>query len=133
MDLTKHWATSLDDYVIDLAWSPDNSLLAAASAAGPLTLFQSADGAIAHAFDGHPMGTNCVAFAPAQGAAGLLLASGGQDGAVKFWDASAGQHISTAQLGLAWVDHLAWRPNGRSGGSSLASPESGEPPLPLSR
>ena len=31
MELTKHWAAQLDDYVIDLAWSPDGSLLAAAS------------------------------------------------------------------------------------------------------
>jgi len=113
MELAKHWATSLDDYVIDLSWSSNSTLLAAASAAGPLSLFKCADGALAHTFAGHPMGTNCLAFAPAQGATSLLLASGGQDGAVKFWDASAGQHTCTAELGKAWVDHLAWRPSGR--------------------
>ena len=29
----------------------------------------------------------------------LLLASGGQDGAVKLWDGAAGQHVATAPLG----------------------------------
>ena len=37
-----------------------------------------------------------------------ILATGGQDGAVKFWDALAGQHTATAALGSAWVEHLAW-------------------------
>ena len=41
------------------------------------------------------------------------LASGGQDGAVKLWDPAAGQHIATAPLGNAWVDHLAWLPHSR--------------------
>src|SRR5690606_38920463 len=27
-----------------------------------------------------------------------------------FWDASAGQHTATAELGSDWVEHLAWRP-----------------------
>jgi len=36
MQLTKHWAAQLDDYAIDLAWSPDGSQLAAASSAGPV-------------------------------------------------------------------------------------------------
>jgi WD40 repeat protein len=31
---------------------------------------------------------------------------------VKFWDGSAGQHTATAELGSAWVEHLAWRPAG---------------------
>jgi len=45
MQLTKHWAAMLDDYAIDLGWSPDGTLLAAASAASPVSLFAVADGA----------------------------------------------------------------------------------------
>ncbi len=126
MQLTKHWAASLDDYAIDLAWSPDGRLLAAASAAGPVSLFAGADGARAHVLPGHANGTNCLAWTASSrslsrpSAAGatadqlsspdsqLILATGGQDGAVKFWDAAAGQHTATAPLGNAWVDHLAW-------------------------
>ncbi|MFZ9682770.1 MAG: WD40 repeat domain-containing protein [Cephaloticoccus sp.] len=108
MELIKHWAATLDDYAIDLAWSPDGATLAAASAAGPVTLLAAADGAVRHVLPGHDDGANCVAWHPANGS----LATGGQDGAVKFWDATAGQHTATADLGSAWVEHIAWRPGG---------------------
>lgn len=109
MQLTKHWAGQLDDYAIDLAWSPapaDSAVLAAASAAGPVSLFAAADGARRHELPGHTDGTNCLAWHPS--AAAALLATGGQDGAVKLWDAAAGQHTGTAALGSAWVEHLCW-------------------------
>jgi WD40 repeat protein len=104
MNLTKHWADALNDYVIDLAWSPDGTLLAAASAAGPVTLFGAADGTVRHVLPGHDDGANCLAWAKTGG----LLATGGQDGAVKFWDAAAGQHTATAALGGGWVEQVAW-------------------------
>jgi WD40 repeat protein len=128
MNLTKHWAATLDDYVIDLAWAPDGATLAAASAAGPVSLFATADGAKRHELPGHENGTNCLAWqkvgrvipnAPdstpdterrVTDNPPYLLATGGQDGAVKLWDAAAGQHIATSKLGLAWVEHLAWGP-----------------------
>ncbi len=135
MQLTKHWAAQLDDYTIDLAWSgPDFSaragfLLAAASSAGPVSVFASADGQKLHELPGHPNGTNCLAWQPSTPVTGdtkpeataspvsrpqspALLATGGQDGAVKFWDALAGQHTATAPLGRDWVDHLVWIPSG---------------------
>ena len=124
MQLTKHWAATLDDYVIDLAWSPDGALLAAASATGPVSLFAAPDGTRRHELPGHEYGTNCLVWQPKVGRVvpdepGLpaahpedspyLLATGGQDGAVKFWDAAAGQHTATAALGTAWVEHLGWK------------------------
>ncbi|MCF3649304.1 WD40 repeat domain-containing protein [Synoicihabitans lomoniglobus] len=108
MQLTKHWAASLDDYVIDLTWSADGTILAAASADGPVTLFQLSDGAITHEVPGHEDGTNVIAWHPSQ----PLLATGGQDGAVKLWDTVAGQPTVSVDLGSGWVDHLAWRPDG---------------------
>ncbi|HEV3079784.1 MAG TPA: hypothetical protein VGY66_08395 [Gemmataceae bacterium] len=136
MNLTKHWAAQLDDYVIDLAWSGFGSqlsaldsqlVLAAASAAGPVSISFAADGAKQHELPGHENGTNALAWMPAlqkpeardqkpeiptsdlQPLASSLLATGGQDGAVKFWDAASGQHTATASLGKAWVEQLAWR------------------------
>ncbi len=108
MQLTKHWAGQLDDFAIDLAWSPDGSQLAAASAAGPITLFSGQDGDKRHELPGHEGGSNVLAWRPASG----ILASGGQDGSVKLWDSSAGQHTGTASIGPAWVEHIAWRPGG---------------------
>jgi WD40 repeat protein len=136
MNLTKHWAAQLDDYVIDLAWSGFASqipvLLAAASAAGPVSIFSAAGGVRQHDLPGHENGTNALAWMPAlqradgreqisEGSAAApltshlsplafsVLATGGQDGAVKFWDAASGQHTATASLGKAWVEHLAWQ------------------------
>ena len=103
MQLTKHWAASLDDYAIDLAWSPEGDQLAAASAAGPISLFASADGAAGGVLPGHENGTNVLAW-------GTALASGGQDGAVKFWDPASAQHLATTEVGNGWVEHLAWKP-----------------------
>jgi WD40 repeat protein len=120
MQLNKTWAAPLDDYVIDLAWSPDGALLAAASQAGPLHLFDGPTGENRRELPGHADGANCLAWQPSSvsersGTAEpfhSLLASGGQDGAVKFWDPSSAQHIATAALGAAWIEHLAWRTDG---------------------
>lgn len=117
MQLTKHWAAQLDDYVIDLAWSADGSRLAAASAAGPISIFETEAGARTHTLPGHDDGTNALSWTPS----GYTLASGGQDGAVKLWDASAGQHTATAKLGTAWIEHLAWRPSDTTPVLSAAS------------
>jgi WD40 repeat protein len=117
MNLTRTWGTQLDDYVIDLAWSPAGRALATASAAGPVVLFD-AQGARLHALPGHADGTNAVAWSPgAQGVAkdqrtdNPILASGGQDGRVRFWDACTGrQTVETEIAPAAWVEHLVWRP-----------------------
>lgn len=134
MQLTKHWAATLDDYAIDLAWSPDGTQLAAVSASGPVSLFAADDGALRHLLPGHDDGTNCLAWLPAPrtpagapantapAAASALLATGGQDGAVKFWDAVAGQHTATAALGSAWVEHLAWCAPSAPAASSAGAP-----------
>jgi WD40 repeat protein len=106
MELTKHWYGQLEDYVIDLAWSPDGAQIAAAAASGPVALLAASDGAKLHELPGHEGGTNTLSWLKGT----LTLATGGQDGAVKVWDASAGQHVATAKLGRDWVEHLAWRP-----------------------
>ena len=141
MQLTKHWAAPLDDYVIDLGWSPDGQTLAAASAAGPITLFSTADGATRHVLPGHKEGTNCIAWMPSVAGVGdpgspasarpaTVLASGGQDGKVKLWDAGAGQHVATAEIGKGWVEHLAWRPVPNQK-SEIRSQKSEQPPSSL--
>ncbi len=104
MNLSKHWAATLDDYAIDLGWSPDGTILAAASAAGSVTLYDATTGTIRHVLTGHDNGTNCIAWQPV----GSELATGGQDGFVRFWDAITGRQTAETKLGTAWVEHLAW-------------------------
>ncbi len=138
MQLTKHWAAVLDDYAIDLAWSPDGKKLAAASAAGPVSIFQLQAGERLHLLPGHEQGSNCLAWAPAapptNAAASAntsatvsdassvvttsVLATGGQDGQVKLWDAAAGQHLASSKIGSGWVEHVAWRARNRQATST---------------
>jgi WD40 repeat protein len=117
MELTKHWAAQLDDYVIDLGWSADGTRLAAAASSGPVSLFTSADGARTD-LPGHDDGANCLAWHPSQ----PLLATGGQDAKVKFWDATTAQHTGSAEVGGAWIEHLAWRPAPSPDGGGTAEP-----------
>jgi len=117
MNLTKFWAAQLDDYVIDLEWSRDGSLLAAASGSGPIEAYNAKDGAKRLSVSGHANGTNTLRFSPDS----LVLASGGQDGCVKFWDPLAGQHTSTASIGNDWIEHIGFRPTLGSNTSLAAS------------
>jgi len=131
MNITKLWAAQLDDYVIDLSWSPDGRILASASAAGAISLFDGRTGAKLHELAGHAEGTNSVAFAPAvvrgvdpglpadasakadpaSARQAAILASGGQDGKVRFWDALIGCQTSEMESGPgAWVERVQWRP-----------------------
>lgn len=105
MNFAKHWAANLDDYAIDLAWSPDGSLLAVASAAGAVTLYDAATGAVKHTLPGNADGANALAWAPD----GAALATGGQDGCVRFWNPATGAQTAETKLGNAWVEHLAWQ------------------------
>ncbi len=105
MNFSKHWAATLDDYAIDLAWSPDGTTLAAAAQSGGVMLYDAASGAVRHALTGHENGANCLAWSPDR----ALLATGGQDGFVRFWDATAGKQTAEVKLGTAWVEHLAWQ------------------------
>lgn len=105
MNFSKHWAATLDDYVIDLAWSPDGATLAAASAAGGIMLHDATTGSLKHSLTGHDIGANALAWSPD----GTLLATGGQDGKVKLWHTATGALAHEVALGHAWVEHLAWQ------------------------
>jgi WD40 repeat protein len=129
MNFSKHWAAALDDYTIDLAWSPDGALLAAASAAGGITLYAAADGTVKHVLPGHDNGTNCLAWMPGlsgqqSAVSSQLLSTGGQDGCVRFWDAGSGQQTAEVKLGNAWVEHLAWCPVGKTPDAKSQTPDS---------
>lgn len=105
--LTKLWESQIDGHVIALAWSAPLGLLAAASADGPIALFDAKAGQVRHRLLGHGFGTACVAWS----ADGLHLASAGQDGKVRIWDPRTGQQTKELPGGAAWVERVAWCPN----------------------
>jgi WD40 repeat protein len=83
--------------------------------------------------DGQPAGPSeqDTGDSAASGQLARVLATGGQDGAVKFWDASAGQHTATATLGSAWVEFLAWRPQKSARSLPASSPGAASQPAHL--
>jgi WD40 repeat protein len=105
--LTKLWDTAIDGHVVSLAWSAPLGLLAAASAEGPVALFDAKTGARLKRQDmGHDFGASCVAWS----ADGQHLASAGQDGKVRLWNHATGEQLHELAGGAAWVDRIAWCP-----------------------
>ena len=79
------WQACIPDYVIALAWSPDNRLVAAAATTGSIAILDAASGAVRHMMPGHSFGTTSIAWADAS-----TVASAGQDGRIRLWDTTSG-------------------------------------------
>ncbi|MBI2806800.1 MAG: WD40 repeat domain-containing protein [Planctomycetes bacterium] len=120
MKLSKLWEAAIDGHVVSLAWSDPLGLIAAASADGPIALFDAATGQPRCNLPGHGFGTAQVAWSPdspsppplsREGRGGNLLASAGQDGKVRLWDPVTGTQTREMPAGAAWVERVAWCPN----------------------
>lgn len=106
------WQGAVPDHAIDLSWSPDGKQLAVAAVSGPVVVFDADSGRVLHELTGHGFGTAAVAFHPTQ----PVLATCGQDGKARVWDTAFGQEraaLSAGMGGAAWVDRLAWSPDGK--------------------
>jgi hypothetical protein len=73
--------------VPEIAFSPDDRHLAAASGDSTITIWDVGTGQVAHVLHGHTLGVNGVAYSPN----GELLASAGLDDTLRVWDASSGR------------------------------------------
>ncbi len=71
----------VDDWVTDLAFTPDGSVLAVALQEGSVQLWNIQAGEMLASFDAHDGPVSAVRF----NAAGTLLASAGDDGVVRVW------------------------------------------------
>ncbi|MCY4063072.1 MAG: WD40 repeat domain-containing protein [Chloroflexi bacterium] len=106
--LKAKWRTNIDDHPIGLAWSPDGKTLAVAAVSGPITLFHGADGSVEHKLPGHALDTMAISWHKDS----RLLASVGQDGKVRLWDAETGKQRSEMAGGASWVERVAFSPVG---------------------
>lgn len=106
-ELRSKWQFNIEDHVIALVPAPGKSnWLAAAAVGGPIFLFDNERGVLEHSLPGHTLGTMSLAWHPN----GRTLASCGQDGKARLWDAATGAQIAEANAGAAWVEHVAWLP-----------------------
>jgi WD40 repeat protein len=99
------WVMQIDGYVRDLMYSPDGQKLAVAASESTLFIFKASNGELLTRYVGHALGTETIAWSPN----GKLLASGGQDGYLRLWNADG--EVAGVKLG-AWVQHLAWSKEG---------------------
>ncbi len=82
--------TGHTDIVFSVAYSPDGSLIATGSWAGPIRLWDGATGQKKKILGEHVdlRGVYSLAFSPD----GLTLASGNTDGTIRLWDVKTGNH-----------------------------------------
>lgn len=100
---------SFDDYVTDLAWSPDHRALAVSGGEGRVGLARFQDGALALEVVGeHVLGTLALAWQPH----GTRFATSGQDGSIALWDGATGRPVKRWKPAPMATQALAYSPRG---------------------
>jgi WD40 repeat protein len=101
------WHARLNDFITDVAWSPDGKSLAVASVSGQVAIYDAVKGQVIHLFEeAHTDGCDALAWRPD----GAALATAGRDGKWKLWDTGEGKILIEYEAGALWAEHLAWSP-----------------------
>lgn len=99
----------LDDYPVDLAWSPDGRQLVVAGGEGRLHRVSREDASASLRGEQLP-GLLSVAWQPG----GKWIATAGQDGCVRLWDVSASDAGTLVHRSLQWPLGLGFEPKGKA-------------------
>lgn len=109
--LAESWYVELSDYIIDLAWSPVASRLAAVTVEGSVYLVEDhSDSAQFRLIGQHDGGANSLSWR----CDGAEFATAGHDGLAKVWDGTSGQELSSLEAGDSWVAKVAYSPRGNA-------------------
>ncbi len=105
------WHFDAQDHVVGLGWSPDGSMLATLTGAGALFILDAGSGRMIHTVaDAHPIGALTLDWSVGG------LATGGQDGKIRLWDAATGTLLTTLDGAegsrRTWVEQVRWSPDG---------------------
>ncbi|HEY5704728.1 MAG TPA: hypothetical protein VIS96_04060 [Terrimicrobiaceae bacterium] len=104
----------LPDYALGLAWSPDDTMLAAGSTHGEIWLWRVADGGLpivkisGEPGRGHADSVASLAFLPGAN----VLASCGRDGTLRLWDVRSGAALAVTPPVGGFLDDLAHSKDG---------------------
>lgn len=105
--LAECWQVALEDYVIDMAWSPDASKLAVVTVEGSVFLIENqGDSARSKLIGQHAGGANSLSWRPDD----TEFATAGHDGLVKCWCAKSGQLMDELDAGDMWVTKAVYNP-----------------------
>lgn len=108
--LSESYHVALDDFIIDLAWSPDGAKLAVVTVEGGVFLIDPERDATDPEFIGqHDGGGNSISWSWD----GAEFATAGHDGVAKVWDGHSGREIARVQAGDSWVGKVVYHPRKR--------------------
>ncbi len=102
----------LGDYIHRVVFSADGAKLAACSASGQVSIWDVPSLNWPSQTTGHQHSALTLSWHPKRNE----LATGGQDGVVRLWNADTGLERAVLPIGGpgAWVEHLDWSPDGQS-------------------
>lgn len=98
---------NLEAGIWDTAWNPDGTLLAVANPAGQIYVYDTA-GELLHTFSGHNQRTTSVSWSPN----GEILASGGYDTFIRFWNIDTGELAHEMNIFVEPTSDIEWQSNG---------------------
>jgi WD40 repeat protein len=106
--MTLAWSATVGDYATALSISNDGNLASVGNAAGHVHVFDVQTGAIHCRIRAHSGSVMAAVWSPTE----ARLATAGQDGVARLYD-SQGAELATLSGGAAWVEHVAWAPDGK--------------------